>query len=127
MVAAVLTGYLVKIYRLWVPEFSSEAKSYRLVYRAVLDRLSDQGLTRKPGESRESFAARVADIYPAFGEITRRHLAEALGTAEHRKHGTHGFDWKQASTDVKRQLRQKTPWWKTFLATMNPYSWLATR
>jgi hypothetical protein len=38
----------------------------RLAYRAELDRLSELGLSRRRGETREAFAARVRERIPSL-------------------------------------------------------------
>jgi hypothetical protein len=74
LVAAVLlAAYAIKIVR------RTRAGSTRQVYVGVLDRLSDLGLGRRVGETRERHAARLAPLAPSFAALTTSHLREALG------------------------------------------------
>ena len=66
--------YLYKIYRRVRPKWKL---SPLVIYIASIDQLSEIGLRRFYGESRESFARRVSEKVPAFSEITNGHLAEA--------------------------------------------------
>src|SRR5205814_3181107 len=70
---ALLLAYAVKAFR------RLRASSHRLVYRGVLDELSDFGCARRFGETRERHAARVAALAPSFPALTRAHLRSALG------------------------------------------------
>ncbi len=123
---ALAWGYAVKIYRLWIPGHTKPHKLHKVGYRAILDRLSALGYRRKRGESRESFAARMAVLAPSFDMATRQHLACALGSSDWQR-TDQVFDWSGVSNDVLRQLDSKIPLWKKLLGSLNPYSWLSTR
>ena len=126
VVLALLWGYSVKIYRLWIPNHVQQRNLHKVGYRALLDRLSAVGYRRKLGESRESFSARMATLAPSFDAITRQHLACALGDNSWRQPGQ-DFNWNEASKEVLVQLKPKIPRWRKLLGLVNPYSWLATR
>ncbi len=126
VILAVLGGYAVKGYRLWIPARTDKNDQYKLGYRAILDRLSALGYRRRPGESRESFAVRMQGLTPAFESATRHHLAAALGSAESARFET-DFNWSTVSKRVSEQVNSHVPLWKKILGTLNPYSWVATR
>lgn len=123
---ALVIGYAVKYYRLRIPSRSSNLDLHKIGYRAILDRLSSLGYRRKPGESREAFATRMASIAPTFDTATQEHLSCALGS-RHWQKSEQSFNWNTASKDVVKQLNSKIPRWKKLLAVLNPYSWLTTR
>jgi transglutaminase-like putative cysteine protease len=123
---ALAWGYAVKIYRLWIPGHGNPSDLHKVGYRAILDRLSALGYRRKRGESRESFAARMANLAPSFDQATQQHLACALGNGDWQQVDQE-FDWNRASDSVLRQLDSKIPRWKKLLGILNPYSWLSTR
>jgi hypothetical protein len=121
---SLLTGYGIKLYRLWLPLNGSTGDLYRTSYRAVLDRLAGLGLQRQPGESREAFARRLATVTPAFNELTAQHLRRALGSNSGQQEN---FDWRRKSRQVHTELRNRLPWWRHCLAALNPYSWLMSK
>jgi len=125
--AAILSGYLVKGYRIWAPSLAGGESLYRISYRAVLDRLASLGIRRSIGESREAFAKRVKRVSPAFTEITDAHLKYALGPGQETSSQVSGTDWQSLSHRINDELRQKIPTWKFFLGSINPFSWLFTR
>jgi len=117
-------GYAVKFHRLRIPGNSKQL--HKVGYRAILDRLSALGYRRKRGESRESFAARMAALAPTFDLATQQHLACALGDQSWQQ-SEQEFNWNTANKEVLKQLDRKIPRWKKVLGTLNPYSWLTTR
>src|SRR5690606_30550669 len=76
---ALVFGCGVKLWRSVAPLFAREADRPRVLYRAALDRLSEDGLRRRWGESPESFAARCAAALPALRPLTDAHLRAAFG------------------------------------------------
>lgn len=125
LLALIISGYAVKFYRLWVPGHGNPKFQYRLSYRAALDWLAAAGLRRRPGESREAFARRVADRSPAFAPLTQAHLAVALGSGH--QSSVAATDWQQMATTVSSEVRNNTPAWKLLLGYLNPFSWLLSR
>lgn len=97
--------------------------SPRLVYRSVLDALSDLGLMRHVGESRERHAARLASKLPSFAPLTQAHLRLALG---HDDEATRRQVFELAKA-TRAELRRSTPWWLRAGALFNPVGWLLTR
>jgi hypothetical protein len=97
--------------------------SHRLVYRAVLDALSDLGEPRRRGESRERHARRLAARAPSFQALTSLHLRLTLG-----------HDDPQARAQVealaratRAELAQHTSFPTRLAALFNPVGWWFTR
>lgn len=125
LLALILSAYLVKLYRLWMPGHGSVRQQYRICYRAALDNFAAVGLSRRAGESRESFARRVADYSPAMQELTQAHLAIAMGSNQLPDYDH--AQWHAMATSVRRELHASIPQWKRLLAWLNPFSWLFSR
>ena len=123
LVAGVLYG--IKGWRRIAPAFASRHRLPAIGYRATLDRLGEVGLVRQYGETRESFAARVADDLPSFRELTALHVAARLGP-----HGAQHFDRTQYRTlaaGVRREVRQARRWWRRLLGLLHPVSFLDSK
>lgn len=123
LIAAVLAGYGIKLYRAFAPQFAGSPRLYRVAYRAALDHLAEAGFAREPGESREDFARRTELLAPSFGGLTRQHLGQALGSrtieapAEvHRLLGA-----------VRLELHSNASWQRRFLSIFDPFTWLRAR
>ena len=123
--ATLISAYLVKFYRLWIPPRGGMEKQHRLTYRAVLDRLAAVGLRRHYGESREQFAQRVSGTAPSIHPLTRSHLACALGGQ--RAMISDQRHWSALSQAVGTEIRNNVPRWKQLAGLLNPFSWLLTR
>jgi hypothetical protein len=112
---------LMKLWRRIAPRIVPRP---RLIYRAALDRLSEDGLAREWGESPEAFAARVRARVPALMPLTDGHLAAAFGR---------GLDARALgrmmteSATLTSELRRSIPWWRRVLGLANPFSWLLSR
>ncbi len=125
VLAALLTAYTIKFYRIWIPSRGAVEKQYRLSYRAMLDQLAAVGLYREYGESREHFAERVQSIAPSMKQLTDRHLALALGS----ENGS-DFDadnWAALRTAIAVEINRNTQTWKRVVAWINPLSWLYSK
>jgi transglutaminase-like putative cysteine protease len=115
--AALVAAFTVKLYR------RLATRTHREQYRAVLDRLSDRGLARQFGETRERHAARTAALAPSFVPLTAAHLRLAL----------RGDDPAQAQAVAElaratvAELRRNTPRGRRALAFLNPIGWWFTR
>ena len=70
--------YAAKAYRRLWPLVAPARALPRVAYVGALDALSDAGLRRARGESREAFARRVAADAPAFVALSELHLEAAL-------------------------------------------------
>jgi protein-glutamine gamma-glutamyltransferase len=94
-----------------------------LVYRGFLDRLSDLGLGRQIGESRERHAARVAKVAPSFVALTNAHLKSALG----RPPGGDRDEHARLAAAAHAELAQHVTLRKRILGLLHPIGWLFTR
>lgn len=115
-----LIGYGVKVGRVAVAQVYA---SPRLRFAATLDRLSDVGIARQPGETRERYAERLVELAPSLGALTVVHLRQSLGRP--------GPDDAAAIDALARQVRREVgealPGWKRALGVINPWGWWFTR
>jgi transglutaminase-like putative cysteine protease len=119
---ALLLLYLIKLWRRASPIFA-RAGLPRVIYRADLDRLAELRLRRRFGETRESFARRIATLSPSFVALTEQHLAAKFARAG-------GFDDRQLRTlsrAVAQELRAGVSWWRRWLGALLPWSWILSR
>jgi transglutaminase-like putative cysteine protease len=123
LLAAAALAFAVKLYRRWLPRVARTGELPRVGYRAALDRLSDVGLRRRFGESRERFAARVGATAPAFAELTALHLRAALGPPD----APDAAALRRLEARVRGELRRGVPLLRRALGAANPVSWLAAR
>jgi protein-glutamine gamma-glutamyltransferase len=120
--AALLGAYLTKLYRRLAPALARGEARARRTYRAVLDRLSDLGEPRLPGETRERHAERLQAICPHLAELTRLHLASALGGRS-----SEPAEVTRLVGAVRAELRTNVPALRRALGLLNPVGWLRTR
>lgn len=125
LLVLILSAYLVKLYRLWMPGHGPVRQQYRICYRAALDTLASIGLSRRAGESRESFAQRVAGYSPAMKDLTQAHLATAMGSRQ--PPNFNHAQWHAMAATVRQELHASIPQWKRVLGWLNPFSWLFSR
>lgn len=122
LLALLLSAYMVKIYRLWRPGHGGRQHIH--CYRATLDSLAAIGIRRRPGESREAFAARLSYLCPTLANLTRAHLAATLGSTAM---NAQQADWTALNYAAQQQIKSNTAAWKRLLGMLNPFSWLLTR
>lgn len=120
--AALISGYTIKFYRLWIPSRSNAHNAHILNYRAVVDEFSSVGVYRRVGESRESFAKRVSGIAPSMLALTDEHLKNALGSPEAMTSNTD--KWSTLRKSLHNELSNSISGWRKYWAIMNPFSWL---
>ncbi|MBL4573407.1 MAG: hypothetical protein JKY86_10095, partial [Gammaproteobacteria bacterium] len=125
ILATLLSAYLIKFYRIWIPTRAATDKQYRLSYRAMLDQLAAIGLHRKFGESREQFALRVKIIAPSMQKLTDKHLALALGSQK--KDSIDAAKWAELRSAIAKEISLNTQTWKRVAAWINPFSWLLSK
>lgn len=115
--SALITAFVIKGWR------RLGGRSHQLAYRAVLDALSDLGLGRAEGESRERHAARVATQSPSFVPLTLAHLKLALGKPDSAT--------SASIPSLARAARREAAASASFLARVgaffNPVGWWFTR
>ncbi|MCA9538100.1 MAG: transglutaminase domain-containing protein [Myxococcales bacterium] len=116
-----LFGYAVKISRRLAPAMRPAA--HRRLFAATLDRFSDIGDGRRPDETRERHAARLAALAPSLVPLTRTHLRLTLG------HETPGGadELRALAQQVRREYSSNVPRWRRALGWLNPVGWWFTR
>jgi transglutaminase-like putative cysteine protease len=122
--ALLLLSYLIKLWRRVTPAFA-RSSAPRVVYRAVLDRLSDVALRRQRGETREAFAERLARqaALPTFSKLTGEHVRAYFGggaLASPR-------ELRALSSAISRELGTSVPLLRRFRGALDPFSWLRSR
>ena len=126
--AFLLLTYGTKLWRRLCPVWAGGQALPRVAYRRALDRLSESGVRRRWGESRESFARRVAAELPAFTEMTAQHVAAHLRDPARRAADPRAATrWRELDGRLRRELRSATPWWRRVLGWLNPLSFLGAR
>jgi hypothetical protein len=93
------------------------------VYRGFLDGLSDLGIRRREGESRERHAQRVAAIAPSFVALTNAHLKSALGRPASGDRDEHVRLAREARGELAKNVKLR----KRILGLLHPLGWLFTR
>jgi transglutaminase-like putative cysteine protease len=114
--SALAAGYVMKLAR------RLRRGSHRTVYVGVLDRLSDLGFARQPGETRERHASRLAAKAPTFARLTREHLRGALGATP-----VPLPQFRELAKHTRAELRRSTSFWRRLGAALHPLGWLFTR
>lgn len=117
LVAALVAAFAIKGFR------RLATANHRLLYRAVLDLLSDLGVPRLPGESRERHAQRLAARAPSFVPLTQAHLALALGHDDPKTKD----ELRELAKRTKQELSRSTPLWVRLGGFFNPIGWWFTR
>jgi hypothetical protein len=120
----VFLAYAIKVTRRLLPAFAGAPTTHRWAMRAALDALSDAGLRREPGESRERFADRLAAFAPSLRPLTMVHLRASLGPA---RPDEGAIPARAHLAAFRRELRTAIPWWRRALAALNPVGWWFTR
>jgi transglutaminase-like putative cysteine protease len=118
-----LAGLLVVAFGIKIVRRAT-GSTQRQIYRGTLDRLSDLGLGRRVGESRERHAARLAAIAPSFAALTRAHLRWALGPTSG---GATVPDLRTLARTTQRELRANLPFGRRVVGALNPIGWWFTR
>lgn len=122
-VALLVAASGVKLYRRLAPRYLAGVDLHRVAYRAALDRLSEVGLRRRFGESRERFAERAAPLSPTFGALTSEHLRCALGG----RPGRDPEELRRFAAAVAPEIAERVPLWRRGVGTANPFSWWSAR
>lgn len=112
--------YGVKAWRRYLHHWSHDRRLPRLCYRAVLDRLSDVGLYRQFGESREDFARRVAGLIPEFVPLSDAHVRQWLS---HRPILPRS-SWLELESRCRTRLTLAIPRSRRLRGWLNPIGWL---
>jgi hypothetical protein len=99
-------------------------------YRAAIDMLSDAGLTRRYGETREAFARRIKQRAPSLAGLTSMHVAAALGDPSVPMRERPEFDtsiWHKGLAGVRGELPLSAPLWRRALGVIDPTTVLRAR
>jgi hypothetical protein len=124
LVVAFVALYLAKLWRRLSPIFASEKSLPRVAYRAELDRLAELGWSRRRGESREAFAARVAAVSPTFRELTNVHVGARFGS----RHAlARSRELKPLLQVIDGERRRAFVWWRRALGAVIRWNWLKAR
>lgn len=123
--ALLILMYLVKLWRGVSPRVAGKRHLLRVAYRAELDRLSELGLLRAPGESPEAFARRMADELPSLPKLTRAHVGLSLGSAWAGQ--LESREVSELSRAVRIERARAFPLWRRLLGVLVPWSFLRTR
>jgi transglutaminase-like putative cysteine protease len=123
--AVLFVLYLVKIWRAAAPALSSSSSLARVAYRAEIDRLAEVGITRKRGESREAFAARVRAELPSLSPLTLLHVGAHFGS-ERAKSATKA-DIVALRRGLRAERNSRFGLFKRWLGALLPWSWLKAR
>lgn len=118
--ALTLLGVLLLAYLLKLARIVLAGRNHRYALRATLDRFADVGERRAFGETRERFAARLAETTPSLKALTHAHLRAAYGSGA-------DADWRALSAAVRAELRAALPWHRRVLGALNPIGWIFTR
>jgi protein-glutamine gamma-glutamyltransferase len=121
---AVLACYGVKLWRRWCPSLCAPGRLPLTAYRAALDALSEAGMRRWAGESREAFARRVGTASPAFSNLTACHLRWALGGAGRTIETSPCLPLLEA---VRGELASASSRPRRVLRALNPVPWWGVR
>ncbi|MCA9245876.1 MAG: hypothetical protein KDA42_02145 [Planctomycetales bacterium] len=122
LLLAALCPYAVKLWRRLAPLVLPDAVQYRVVFRAVLDRLAELDLVRRHGETREEFARRIAEIVPHMPALTLAHQRCAGGSCESSR-----LQWRALKDSVDAEIDHAFPCIRRWLALAHPLAWLRTR
>lgn len=120
----IAAAYAVKLTRRFLPSFAKPEAAHRWALRSALDDLSDLGVRRLPGETRESFADRLEDLVPSLRPLTMAHLRAALGPGRPAESADKA---RETLRQVRAELRRKTPWYKRLAGAANPLGWWWSR
>jgi hypothetical protein len=125
LAALVLLLYLIKLWRRLSPRLAPAHGFSRVAYRAELDRLSELGLSRGRGETREAFARRVRQQVPSLAPLTAVHVGVRFGSEQAKQKP------KSELEAIVRQLRaeQRSAFgpWRRLLGALSPFHWLKAR
>lgn len=123
-VLAIALGYAIKLWRRIVPRFVGPPTLPRVAYRAALDVLSECGVVREWGESREAFAWRVGDRAPSFLGLTMHHTAAVWGGRWAERPAD---EIRAALVRLSKDMARSVPWWRRALGVLHPWSWWLSR
>lgn len=114
-----LTLMLWKLWRALAPAGARGRQLPRVAYLCVLDRLAEQGDTRRQDESCEAFARRLAEEVPALLPLARAHLRMRLGHPE----AAPDEEVRNLLSKCLAQLKNRSvKGWRRYLGWLDPTS-----
>jgi protein-glutamine gamma-glutamyltransferase len=124
LAASLLLLFGGKLWRRAAPLWARPDALPRVAYRAELDRLSEVAIRRRRGESREAFAARVADTLPSLVPLTHVHVGAAFGSERARQELA---TVRERARAVRSELRRAVPPWRRLLGVLTPWTWIQVK
>ena len=112
--------WLVKLWRRSRPLWAGSRALSRVGFRAAVDQLTDAGLVRESGETREAFARRLG--LPALEELTALHLRGRLGDPNLAHRELSRAQWTGLLTRLRVELASTRPVWRRWLGLLDPTS-----
>ena len=129
-VFALVLLYAAKIWRRVAPRFASQPALPRVAYRAAIDMLTDVGITRRYGETREAFARRVGRQAPSLASLTSMHVAAKMGNPNVPMPQRPEFDrqrWELGIAGLRGELPLSIKLWRRVLGVIDPTTILRAR
>ena len=130
LAAALVVMYAIKIWRRFAPVFVRARHLPRVGYRTALDVLTDAGIQREIGETREAFADRIVEVTPSFEKLTDMHVAARLRDPSldpATRPELQAPAWKETLRAVRREVSSQTKAWRRWLGALNPVSFMDSR
>jgi transglutaminase-like putative cysteine protease len=127
---ALVLLYAAKIWRRVAPNFAGQAAMPRVAYRTAIDMLTDVGITRAYGETREAFARRVGRQAPSLGNLTAMHVAAKMGNPKVPMPQRPEFDrrrWELGLAGLRGELPHSIKLWRRVLGAIDPTTILRAR
>lgn len=112
--------YVVKVWRRVAPRYAQQDDLHRVCLRSVLDQLSELGLRRRFGETREAFAQRLDQLVPELQPLTAAHVSRAVGD----RTGQPEHDWLAQTDAASQRIADASSRQQRIVALLNPVSWI---
>ncbi len=130
VIGALAVLYLIKVWRRVAPGLRGADRLPVLGYRKALDLLAESGMSREYGETRESFARRVAKELPSIDKLTSMHQAAKLGDPERPRDQRPELDakaWRDAMSALRSERSKVVPVWRRILGLLDPLAFFRAR
>jgi transglutaminase-like putative cysteine protease len=122
--------YAIKIWRRLAIFFARGQTMPRVGYRVALDLLSEVGLSREFGESRERFARRAQPLSPAFQRLTAMHVRAKMADPTQDPATREEFQvsaWKTALLALRDERAKAVPILRRIIGLLDPLSFYRAR
>jgi transglutaminase-like putative cysteine protease len=130
LAASVVFFYLVKWWRRLAPRLVGPSAIARIGYRAAVDVLSEFGVVRHEGETREAFGRRLAEEFPSFARMTDWHVADHFGDPARSANERPERDvamWRASLSTFRAECRPRRRTARAWLGILNPASFLSSK